>query len=175
MNPEIKEFEEKIISLDRVTRVVKGGRRFRFRATVVVGDGKGRVGVGVGKGGDAPTSIIKAIAKAKQAMISFDIDGTTIPHETQVSFGGATVFMKPASAGTGVIAGGAVRAVVEAAGIKDLLTKSLGSSNKINNAYATIEALDGLGSAIKKPEASSDQDKSVAAKATKSSKTKVEK
>lgn len=144
MNQEVKEFEEKIISLDRVTRVVKGGRRFRFRATVVVGDGAGRVGVGVGKGGDAPTSIIKAIAKAKAAMINFQIKGTTIAHETQVSFGGATVFMKPASPGTGVIAGGAVRAVVEVAGIKDLLTKSLGSSNKINNAYATIKALQGL-------------------------------
>jgi small subunit ribosomal protein S5 len=141
---EPKEFEEKIIALDRVTRVVKGGRRFRFRATAVVGDGKGRVGVGVGKGGDAPTSIVKAVARAKKDMISFELNGTTIAHDVQLSFGGATVLLKPASEGTGVIAGGAVRSVVEAAGIRDLLTKSLGSTNKINNAYATVMALQRL-------------------------------
>lgn len=140
-NQEAPEFDERIIALDRVTRVVKGGRRFRFRATAVVGDGKGRVGVGVGKGTDAPTSIIKAVAKAKKDMITFKLKDTTIPHEIQVTFGGATVFMKPANAGTGVIAGGAVRAVLEAAGVKDVLTKSLGSANKINNSYATVEAL----------------------------------
>lgn len=138
------ELEEKIIALDRVTRVVKGGRRFRFRATVVVGDGAGNVGVGVGKGGDAPTSIVKAVATAKKSMITFPMRGTTIPHETQVNSDGATVFLKPASAGTGVIAGGTVRAVLESAGIKDILTKSIGSSNKINNAYATIKALQSL-------------------------------
>jgi small subunit ribosomal protein S5 len=141
----VKEFEEKIIALDRVTRVVKGGRRFRFRATVVVGNGKDKVGVGVGKGQDVQTAIAKAVSKAKKAMITVDLKDHTIPHETQVTFGGATVFMKPASAGTGVIAGGAVRSVVEAVGIKDLLTKSLGSTSKINNAYATQEALATLG------------------------------
>lgn len=141
---EPSEFDERIIALDRVTRVVKGGRRFRFRATAVVGDGKGRVGIGVGKGTDAPTSIIKAVSRAKKDMISFNLKETTIPHEIQVTFGGATVFMKPASAGTGVIAGGAVRAVLEAAGVKDVLTKSLGSTNKINNSYATVEALSQL-------------------------------
>lgn len=135
------EFEEKILALDRVTRVVKGGRRFRFRATAVVGNGAGKVGVGVGKGGDAPSSIVKAVTKAKKAMIDFPLQGTTIPHEIQVSFDGAKVFMKPASEGTGVIAGGTVRAVLEVAGVSDILTKSLGSSSKINNAYATIEAL----------------------------------
>ena len=135
------EYEEKILALDRVTRVQKGGRRFRFRATAVIGNGAGKVGVGVGKGGDAPTSIVKAVAKAKKAMIEFPLNGTTIPHEIQVNFGGATVFMKPASEGTGVIAGGTVRAVLEAAGVSDILTKALGSSSKINNAYATIEAL----------------------------------
>jgi small subunit ribosomal protein S5 len=145
------EFEEKILALDRVTRVVKGGRRFRFRATAVVGNGKGKVGVGVGKGGDAPSSIVKAVTKAKKAMIDFPLNGTTIPHEIQVSFGGATVFMKPASEGTGVIAGGTVRAVLEAAGVSDILTKSLGSSSKINNAYATIEALKQLQSLDTKP------------------------
>ncbi len=143
-NEQPKEFEEKIIALDRVTRVVKGGRRFRFRATAVVGDGRGRVGVGVGKGGDAPTSIVKAVARAKKDLITFELAGTTIAHDVQVDFGGATVLMKPASEGTGVIAGGAVRSVVEVAGIKDLLTKSIGSSNKINNAYATIKALQSL-------------------------------
>ena len=140
-NSQTPEYEEKILALDRVTRVVKGGRRFRFRATVVIGDGKGRVGVGVGKGGDAPTSIVKAVSKAKKAMIDFPLQNTTIPHQIQVSFGGATVFMKPAAPGTGVIAGGTVRSVLEAAGVSDILTKSLGSSSKINNAYATIEAL----------------------------------
>ncbi len=139
-----KEFEEKVISIDRVTRVVKGGRRFRFRATVVIGDGKGRVGVGVGKGGEVMTSIAKAVSKAKKNMITVPLRNTTIPHEIEVAFSGARVLLKPASEGTGVIAGGAVRNVVEAAGIHDLLSKSLGSSNKVNNAYATILALSRL-------------------------------
>jgi small subunit ribosomal protein S5 len=141
---EPKEFEEKVISIDRVARVVKGGRRFRFRATVVVGDGKGRVGVGVGKGSEVMTSISKAVARAKSQMITVPLKGHTIPHEIQVRFAGAQVLLKPASAGTGVIAGGAVRNVVEVAGIRDLLTKSLGSSNKVNNAYATAMALSQL-------------------------------
>ena len=143
-NQEAPEFDERIIALDRVTRVVKGGRRFRFRATAVVGDGKGRVGVGVGKGTDAPTSIVKAVSRAKKDMITFNLKETTIPHEIQVTFGVATVFLKPARPGTGVIAGGAVRAVLEAAGVKDVLTKALGSANKINNSYATVEALSKL-------------------------------
>lgn len=140
----VKEFDEKVISIDRVTRVVKGGRRFRFRATVVVGDGKGRVGVGVGKGGEVMTSIAKAVSKAKKNLITVPLRNTTIPHEIEVSFSGARVLLKPASEGTGVIAGGAVRNVVEAAGIHDLLSKSLGSSNKVNNAYATLLALSQL-------------------------------
>lgn len=137
----VKEFEEKVISIDRVSRVVKGGRRFRFRATVVIGDGKGRVGVGVGKGGEVMTSIAKAVAKAKKNMVTITLTGQTIPHEVTVRFAGAHVMLKPASEGTGVIAGGAVRNVVEAVGIRDLLSKSLGSSNKVNNAYATVLAL----------------------------------
>lgn len=141
---EPKEFEEKVIAIDRVARVVKGGRRFRFRATVVVGDGKGRVGVGVGKGGEVMTSIAKAVSRAKSQMITVPLKDNTIPHEIQVRFAGAQVLLKPASAGTGVIAGGAVRNVVEVAGIHDLLTKSLGSSNKVNNAYATALALSRL-------------------------------
>lgn len=140
----IKEFEERVISIDRVARVVKGGRRFRFRSTVVIGDGRGRVGVGVGKGSEVMTSITKAVAIAKKNMISVPMRGTSIPHEVQVRFCGAEVMLKPASEGTGVIAGGAVRSVVEAAGIHDLLTKSFGSTNKVNNAYATIMALNQL-------------------------------
>lgn len=136
-----KEFEEKLISIDRVTRVVKGGRRFRFRATVVIGDGKGRVGVGVGKGGEVPSAIAKAVSQARRDLVTVPLVNGTIPHEVTLRFSGAHVMIKPASAGTGVIAGGAVRNVVEAAGITDLLTKSLGSSNKINNAYATMMAL----------------------------------
>lgn len=147
MNPSYerdKEFQERIIALDRVTRVVKGGRRFRFRATVVIGDGKSKVGVGVGKGRDTQTSITKAVAAARQAMIEAPVVNGTIVHEVQVSFNGATVMLKPARPGTGVIAGGAVRSVLEAAGVKDILTKALGSSNKINNARATIDALKSL-------------------------------
>jgi small subunit ribosomal protein S5 len=138
---QVKEFEEKVIAIDRVARVVKGGRRFRFRAVVVIGDGKGRVGVGVGKGSEVMTSIAKAVSRAKNQMVTVPLREHTIPHEVEVRFAGARVLLKPASAGTGVIAGGAVRNVVEVAGIRDLLTKSLGSSNKVNNAYATIMAL----------------------------------
>lgn len=141
---EPKEFEEKVIAIDRVTRVVKGGRRFRFRSTVVIGDGKGRVGVGVGKGGEVQSSIAKAVAKAKRDMITVPLVGGTIPHDVEVRFSGARVLLKPASEGTGVIAGGAIRNVVEIAGIHDLLSKSLGSSNKVNTAYATIAALKSL-------------------------------
>lgn len=139
-----KEFEERVIAIDRVARVVKGGRRFRFRASVVIGDGKGRVGVGVGKGSDVMSSISKAVATAKRNMITVPLKATTIPHESTARFAGASVLLKPASEGTGVIAGGAVRMVVEVAGIHDLLAKSLGSTNKVNNAYATIVALSQL-------------------------------
>jgi len=133
-----------MISLDRVARVVKGGRRFRFRATVVVGDGKGSVGVGVGKGRDVASAIQKATAVGRKDMVTVQINGTTINHEIESKFGGARVFMKPAPAGTGVIAGGAVRSVLEIAGIRDVFTKALGSTNKINNAHATIVALQSL-------------------------------
>ena len=141
---QVKEFEEKVIAIDRVARVVKGGRRFRFRAIVVVGDGKGRVGLGIGKGSEVMTSIAKAVVKAKKSLITVPLRDSTIPHAIQVRFSGAEVMLKPASEGTGVIAGGAVRHVVEAAGIRDLLAKSLGSTNKVNNAYATLLALSRL-------------------------------
>jgi len=139
-----KEFEETVIAIDRVARVVKGGRRFRFRATVVIGDGKGRVGLGIGKGSEVTTAIAKAVARAHRNLITIPLAKGTIPYEVTVRFSGAQVMLKPASAGTGVIAGGAVRNVVEAAGVHDLLTKSFGSTNKINNAYATIMALSQL-------------------------------
>jgi len=159
---EPKEFEEKVIAIDRVARVVRGGRRFRFRATVVVGDGKGRVGVGVGKGSEVMTSIAKAVARAKRQMITVPLKEHTIPHEIQVRFAGAQVLLKPASAGTGVIAGGAVRNVVEVAGIRDLLTKSLGSSNKVNNAYATTLALSRLKASVPKSETKKKAEKAAA-------------
>ncbi len=139
-----KEFDERVIQIDRVTRVVKGGRRLRFRATVVVGDRNGKVGVGVAKGAAVVLAITKAIAKAKKNMTEVNLYNSTIPHEVNRVYCGAKVFLKPASPGTGVIAGGAVRAVVEAAGVKDILSKMLGSTNKINNVYATFEALKSL-------------------------------
>jgi small subunit ribosomal protein S5 len=159
-----KEFEEKVIAIDRVARVVRGGRRFRFRATVVVGDGKGRVGVGVGKGGEVMSAIAKAVSRAKAQMVTIPLKDHTIPHEVNVRFAGAQVMLKPASAGTGVIAGGAVRNVVEVAGIRDLLTKSFGSTNKVNNAYATALALSQLRAApAKKAKADKAETEKVAA------------
>lgn len=142
--PEKKEFMEQVIDIDRVSRVVKGGRRFRFRALVVIGDGKKRVGVGVSKGSDVQAAIAKAVEVAKKDMVEISIYKTTIPHEIQTKFSGAKILLKPASAGTGIIAGGTIRAVLDVTGIKDILSKSIGSSNKVNVAYATIEALKGL-------------------------------
>lgn len=165
MNPQVQmndnqgpELTERMISLDRVARVVKGGRRFRFRAVVVVGDGQGQVGVGVGKGRDVASAIQKATSVARKNMITVKLVGTTIAHEVMIKQGGARVFMKPAPEGTGVIAGGAVRSVLEVAGVRDVFTKALGSTNKINNAYATITGLsmlktDDVPSAKKKQEA----------------------
>ncbi len=142
--PETPEFEERVIQIDRVTRVVKGGRRMRFRATVVVGNKNGRVGVGIDKGNEVMTAVQKAVARAKRNMIDVELKNTTIAHEVSARKAGAYIFLKPASEGTGVIAGGAVRAVLEAAGVRDILSKMIGSNSKINNAYATILALDSL-------------------------------
>lgn len=136
-----KEFEEVVINIDRVARVVKGGRRFRFKALVVVGNHKGKVGVGVSKGQDVQTAISKATDVAKKNIITIPIVNETIPHDAEVKVSGAQVLIKPAAPGTGIIAGGVVRQVIGVTGIRNLLSKSLGSTNKVNIAYATIDAL----------------------------------
>lgn len=138
------EFEQKLLDLARVTRVVKGGRRFRFRATLVIGDRKGRVGVGVSKGADVSNAIEKAFNDAKKNMITVRMNGKTISHDVLKKLGSAKVMLKPAEEGRGIIAGGAVRAVVDLAGIHDIVSKSMGTSNKLNVARATIEALKSL-------------------------------
>ena len=139
-----KEFEEVVINIDRVARVVKGGRRFRFKALVVVGNRKNKVGVGVAKGADVQAAIAKATAIAKKHLVTIPVVNETIPHDTEVKLSGARVLIKPAAPGTGIIAGGVVRAVIGVTGIRNLLSKSLGSTNKVNIAYATVEALASL-------------------------------
>jgi small subunit ribosomal protein S5 len=135
---------DKLIYLNRVSKVVKGGKRLSFSALVVAGDGNGHVGIGTGKSAEVPDAINKAGAVARKSLVKIQLSGTTIPYETVVKFGAAKVLLKPASPGTGIIAGGSVRAVVEAAGIKDILTKSMGSANKTNVAKATLLGLSQL-------------------------------
>ena len=142
------DLKEKVVSINRVTKVVKGGRNFRFSVLVVVGDENGHVGIGMAKAIEIPNAIKKAIQDAKKRMIEVPLSETTIPHEMVGEYGAGRVLIKPAAQGTGVIAGGPVRAVLELAGIKDIRTKSLGSSNPINVVNATMEAL----IALKKPE-----------------------
>ena len=139
-----KEFEELVINIDRVSRVVKGGRRFRFKALVVVGNRKNKVGVGVAKGADVQAAVAKATSVAKKHLITLPLNGETIPHDSEVKFSGARVLIKPAAPGTGIIAGGVVRQIIGVTGVRNLLTKSLGSTNKVNIAYATVEALKSL-------------------------------
>jgi small subunit ribosomal protein S5 len=139
---EEKAFDERTLHIDRVARVVKGGRRFRFRALVVVGDRKTKVGIGMAKGADVTAAITKATEVAKKHMITVSLYKGTLPHEVETKVSGAHILLKPASAGTGLIAGGVIRTILEVAGVKNVLSKSLGSSNKANTAYATIKALD---------------------------------
>jgi small subunit ribosomal protein S5 len=138
------DLQEKIVSLNRVAKVVKGGRRFSFSALVVVGDGQGRVGAGLGKAGEVPDAIRKGVDDAKKHMIAVPMVGRTIPHEVRYKLGAAKVLLKPGVPGTGVISGSSMRAVVEAAGIHDILTKSLGTDNPINVVRATVAALASL-------------------------------
>lgn len=139
-----KEFDEEVVQIDRVTRVVKGGRKLRFRATVVIGNRKGKVGIGIGKSVEVTGAISKAIAKAKKDLLTVKLDGSTVPHEIKVKFKAARLLLMPAAPGTGIIAGGTVRKVLELAGVTDILSKSYGTKNKVNNTKVTFKALESL-------------------------------
>jgi small subunit ribosomal protein S5 len=143
------QFEERVVAINRVTKVVKGGRRFRFAALVVIGNKQGQVGFGTGKAAEVPDAIKKAVEQAKTNLITVPIVGTTIPHQITGHYGAGQVFLKPASEGTGIIAGGAVRAVFELAGVNDILSKSIGSSTPINMVRATFAGLQELRTAEK--------------------------
>lgn len=178
---EEKQFDERVVHIDRVARVVKGGRRFRFRALVVVGDRKGRVGIGIAKGADVTAAVAKAVDVAKKNFIGLHLYKGTFPHEAQAKVGGSNILLKPASAGTGLIAGGVVRTVLEVAGVSNALSKSLGSTNKINTAYATLEALKEMTpadkwvtrSGDKAPKKTATKDASASAKTSEAAKAKV--
>ena len=144
IQPEEKQFDERTLHIDRVARVVKGGRRFRFRALVVVGDRKHKIGIGSAKGADVTAAVSKATEVAKKNFVEVSLYKGTLPHEVEHKVSGAHILLKPASAGTGLIAGGVVRTILEVAGVKNALSKSLGSTNKTNTAYATVDALASL-------------------------------
>ena len=144
IDPSELTLKEKMIHINRVAKVMKGGKRLRFSVLVVTGDGKGCVGLGMDKAGEVPVAISKAGAMARKNLIEVPLAGTTMPHEMRVKFGASEVLLQPAAVGTGIIAGGSVRAVLEAVGVKDILTKSLGSPNRINVAKATMKALSQL-------------------------------
>jgi small subunit ribosomal protein S5 len=174
---EEKQFDERVVHVDRVARVVKGGRRFRFRALVVIGDHKNRVGIGSSKGADVTTAVSKAVDVAKKQMISIPIYKGTFPHDAEAKVSGARILLKPASPGTGLIAGGVVRTILEVAGVSNALSKSLGSTNKTNTAYATIAALQSMQPAknwITNKSASNGKEKAQPATAKKAAKEKVE-
>lgn len=147
LNNEVQELKEKVVAINRVAKVVKGGRTFRFSAVVVVGDGNGHIGVGNGKASEVPDAIKKAIDEAKKNLIEVPIVGTTVPHEYLGKFGSATVLVKPGAEGTGLIAGGSVRPVLELAGYRDIKTKVLGTNNPRNVVYATLNALQNMNTA----------------------------
>ncbi len=167
IQPEEKQYDERTLQIDRVARVVKGGRRFRFRALVVVGDKKNKVGIGSAKGADVTAAVTKATEVAKKNFISVSLYKGTLPHEVETKVSGARILLKPASAGTGLIAGGVVRSILEVAGVHNALSKSLGSSNKTNTAYATISALQSLVPANKWVTAGARAKKQASAKAEK--------
>lgn len=172
IQPEEKQFDERTLNIDRVARVVKGGRRFRFRALVVVGDRKHKVGIGSAKGADVTSAVTKATEVAKKNFVTVSLYKGTLPHEVEYKVSGAHILLKPAAPGTGLIAGGTIRTILEVAGVRNVLSKSLGSSNKTNTAYATIEALNSLVPADKwvtaPARAKSASSKQAAAKAAKS-------
>lgn len=141
---EIKEFEERVLQIDRVCRVTKGGQRIRFRALVAIGNKKGKLGLGIGKSQEVAGAIKKAVRKAKKSLFEVFIIKDTISHEIKIKYGSAILFLKPAPEGTSIIAGGTVRTIIELSGIKNIVGKTFGSANKINNAYATVTALKSL-------------------------------
>ncbi|MCA9329503.1 30S ribosomal protein S5 [Candidatus Saccharibacteria bacterium] len=178
--PEEKQFDERVVHIDRVARVVKGGRRFRFRALAVVGDRKNKVGIGSAKGADVTSAVAKAVEVAKKNMTTVHLYKGTLPHEATAKVGGANILIKPAAPGTGLIAGGVVRTVLEVAGVHNALSKSLGSTNKTNTAYATLEAMKSIqpakrwitNSAVAKSEAKKKIKQDTLKKSTKKAETK---